>query len=74
MKQHEHVCQTTYRWWRVDHKEIPESHINELNDRATATIAEMSKQGFVCGQLSADVGLTVPYEGYWEIKTVKEPK
>lgn len=64
----------TFKWWN-DSKEIPETHISELEENALARISHMIQKGYIAGELSATIlnhleGNEVEYRGSWEYRTV----
>jgi hypothetical protein len=65
----------TFKWWN-DSKEIPETHISELEENALARISHMIQKGFIAGELSATIvnypneNEKVEYRGSWEYRTV----
>lgn len=61
----------TYRWWRDDNKEIPGSHVSELETTANDVIELNLKEGWYSGEMHctvSDMGCMVTYNGAWEVK------
>jgi hypothetical protein len=77
MKQLEHTL--TFRWWRDCGKDIPEEHIEELQDHAKTRITEQWAQGYVQGELCESLLSNSPesgccgfeeeieYTGWWSV-------
>lgn len=65
----------TFKWWN-DSKEIPETHISELEERAIARIAYMIQKHYISGELLETIinypneNEEVEYRGSWEYRTV----
>ena len=57
----------TYRWWRDDHKDIPEDHIEDLDAHAKDRITELWAKGYNAGELSEDFADEITYSGWWEL-------
>ena len=60
----------TFKWWN-DSKEIPETHLAELEENALTRISEMIQKGYIAGDLSATIvnypeENEVEYRGSWE--------
>jgi hypothetical protein len=67
MKQLEVKYSTAYKWWRRDMRDIRVSHLEELKVAAEERIAEMSVQGFSCGELCHETRSGTLYAGWWGI-------
>ena len=79
MKHLERKAEVTYRWWRDDGKDIPDSHIDKLDEDARDHMGKLKAEGFSSGELNAYIidsddvmGRNgTEYSGWWEI-TVSE--
>ena len=58
----------TYSWWDSDEKEIPEKYKEELQELAIDRIKYLLSEGYVEGQLCAEIEDTV-FNGFVTIKT-----
>lgn len=64
----------SYRWWRSDDKDILKEHEELLRESADERISEMTKDGYLSGELNSDINVTddsddiVEYHGWWEVK------
>lgn len=76
MKELVRRVQITYRWHREDDEDIPSDHAEHLESEAEERIALMRREGYVSGELHANIRLSdepecgVDYRGWWEAKTL----
>lgn len=69
MKELKKKVTTEYNWHRNDHKDIPEEHVQELEDCANDRINQMVSEGYREGQLCATLGdEEAEYFGWWSCK------
>ena len=58
MKQLERSELVTYRWWRAGKKNIKPGHVEALAEKADERISEMAAQGYMSGELNANIYMT----------------
>jgi len=72
MKQLERKITTTYRWWTLGGLVRPE-HVEKLNELAVERIGQMTPDGYIEGELLAELfdddELEISYRGHWETET-----
>lgn len=64
-----------YRWTRADGKDIPEDHVEALEESAWDRAVEMAEDGYTSGDLNDYIRMSeddpdegVHYRGWWELK------
>lgn len=71
MKELKKTTTTTIRWWREDHSEISDNHIDDLMFHAHRRVHRMTEQGFTSGELIYEVDKRHEgeshYRGWWKI-------
>jgi hypothetical protein len=82
MKQHSKIISNStvisFNWWRGDDKDIPEAHIDALNESAMQLINEQIANDMREGELTDNIRMTndepiegIAYRGYWKNETAK---
>jgi len=60
---------TEYHLHRTDGKDIPDEHVQELQDKAYDRINQMTSDGYTEGELCEVIGLyDIEYRGWWTVK------
>lgn len=74
MKQMKARLTVDFQWSRVDGGDIPESHVEALEESAWARVTEMAEEGYSSGELNDHIRITdndpedgVHYRGWWTL-------
>lgn len=64
-----------YRWTRADGNDIPEDHVEALEESAWDRAVEMAEHGYTSGDLNDYIRMSeddpeegVHYQGWWDLK------